>query len=87
MLNLSLGVAAQPEGPMLSPTDIHTKVVPWQWNLQFELSLSCCDGHVFMDQSGACRKELKNKAKYGQIINFKMIKLNQSPFLSLKNQE
>ena len=28
MLNLSLGTAAQPEGPMLSPKDIHTKVVP-----------------------------------------------------------
>ena len=27
MLNLSLGTAAQPGGPMLSPTDIHTKVV------------------------------------------------------------
>ena len=27
MLNLSLGTAAQPEGPMPSPTDIHTKVV------------------------------------------------------------
>ena len=51
MLNLSLGTAAQPEGPMLSPTDIHTKVVPGLWNLQFELSLSCCNGHVFMDQS------------------------------------
>ena len=29
----------------------------------------------------------ENKAKYGQIINFKMIKLNQSPFLSIKSQE
>ena len=28
VLNLSLGTAAQPGGPMLSPTDIHTKVVP-----------------------------------------------------------
>ena len=40
MLNLSLGTAAQPGGPMLSPTDIHTKVVPGLWHFQFELSLS-----------------------------------------------
>ena len=31
------------EGPIMSPTDIHTKVVPCLWNLQFEVGLSCCD--------------------------------------------